>query len=135
MNKAGIFLRSGTAVAAAAILLIPVTHSGAQSGNRYQAIAVDNDGGEAWGSAWGYFSPGEASVAALQGCRNEGGTDCRVEVSGVNNCVSLALGSDSAWGTGYGDDDDTADFYALQTCRQYSSGICTIQTNVCWDDS
>jgi hypothetical protein len=84
----------------------------------------------ATGAAWRYSTMEEASDAAMSGCKQRGGEDCRVLGTFKNGgCGYIATG-DSDDGVGYGTGSSESD--AINTCRSKglnclsAAGGCTV---------
>ena len=88
-----------------------------------------------WG--WGYSvhksSAAAAEAAAIADCNLKGSRDCKVAVTGVNNCLSLALSkSDGAWSAQASDMDRSgAISKATNDCRQRGGRSCAVVISPC----
>jgi Domain of unknown function (DUF4189) len=102
------------------------------TGTWYAAIAKSTSSIN-WGAAWHEASQAAASRDALLSCARAGHHDCKVVISGANNCLSLAVSaSDGAWGTADSDiDRSTAISKATTNCRHYGGSQCTVVVTPC----
>jgi serine/threonine-protein kinase len=95
--------------------------------DQYGAIAYSSSTG-ATGWAYNHRSRGAAEGAALANCRQHA-SDCTVPVWFRNACGAIAVGFDG-YGTGWGNNRQLAESYALKTCRDFTTG-CLITRWVC----
>ncbi len=101
-------------------------------GTWYSAIAK-SAATLAWGASWHETTQVYASRSALASCARSGQKDCKVAISGGNNCISLAesLG-DGAWGVasnGMGRGGAITD--ATNFCRKYGGKNCAVVVTPC----
>jgi Domain of unknown function (DUF4189) len=74
------------------------SHARVMTGTWYGAVAKSSSSA-AWRPAWREISLADARKHALSHCSQGRVKDCRVVISGVNNCMSLAVSSvNGAWG-------------------------------------
>lgn len=100
--------------------------------NYYGALAVSNQSGASL--VWNHQSQSSAQNAALQGCRDSGGTGCRIVAnSGNGQCISFARDSNTgAWGSAVASDLQSAQTAALSSCRrQEGSNNCVVELEGC----
>ncbi len=108
--------------AVATALTLPVISLSTQS-----ALASDNFGAIAYSSytgshgySYNYATRQAAEIRALRECESYAGSgDCQVFVWFQNGCGALAKATDGAAGSGWGVDRGTAEYHALESCRQY----------------
>ena len=74
-------------------------------------------------------SQDEAESAALVAC-SDFAADCEPMIWFRNACGALAVSSDGAWGSNWGEDEATAEKKALDGCGQYAKD-CQIVRWVC----
>jgi hypothetical protein len=86
------------------------------------------------GAAHGRSSASEADDAALQNCRRNGATDCKVITGGANQCLAIAISSDKADGYGPGLNRVAAATKALSLCQQVGGKSCVLVATPCGDD-
>lgn len=87
------------------------------------------------GTSWNYNTADAANQAALDGCRERGGIDCKIVKSVADVCVSLAVSSPQklftvGGPTGAG---NFADDAALLKCRRAGGKSCIVQASFCAD--
>lgn len=90
------------------------------------AIAVDDEAGMkagdvGYGTATGYSTREAAGAAALQNCKDEGNTSCKVVVR-FDTCGAYA-GSADYYGIGWGKSEKAAQSAALEQCGNKSCKI------------
>ena len=91
----------------------------------------------AWGASWHATSQAEANRSALLSCARGGQKDCKVQMTGSNNCMSLAESTvDGIWGVasselGRGD----AISAATNACRKYGGRDCSVVVTPCGRES
>jgi serine/threonine-protein kinase len=84
------------------------------------------------GYAYDYATRDAAETRALRECESYSGAgDCQVLVWFANACGALAEGSNGAAGTGWGADVSTAEYYAIETCKDYGGTYCQVTRWVC----
>ena len=102
--------------------------------SKWTAIAV-SDSNLAYGASWQANSRREAEQIALEYCRGQGASDCKVQMWAQGKCVALATsGSDVIWGTDSGLYPGTAQAGALAQCRKFGGHACAIVTHPCSQD-
>ena len=94
------------------------------------AIAVSDEGNSY--ITWNYSSRSAARDAALNGCRNSGGTGCQIidTMSGSGICHVFARSSNGAWGVGTGLLEEARSI-ALSSCRNANGVNCTVTNQGC----
>lgn len=92
------------------------------------AIAVDSTTGKA-GTVTDRSSQSEASRDALQSCRANGGSNCRLEMTYRNQCAAIGWGI-QGWGSGRGPDKASAEGLAMEKCNDSTDG-CKLVYSAC----
>jgi len=83
------------------------------------------------GWSYDHSSQSAAENSAYNECRGvTGARDCEVVIWFRNACGALAIAPDGAYGSGWGEDQATAERKALQSCDQYAYG-CEVERWVC----
>ena len=100
--------------------------------NFFGAISYSPNTG-AYGYSYDYSNQQTAIDAAQNECNQESGRigDCENLVWFQNACASLAVASNGSYGSGWGEDPDLAEYYALDTCYDYDGSDCYILETVC----
>jgi Domain of unknown function (DUF4189) len=101
-------------------------------GTWYASIAK-SDGSYSWGASWHHDSAASAERAALALCRKGNHNDCKVAITGANNCLSLAISvPDGAWAT-FSSDYDRSDAIskATRSCQHYGGKNCRVVVTPC----
>lgn len=100
--------------------------------SRWGAIALGGgvDGVDVAGVSEGLSSSRKAKRAALEDCKSDGGSDCRIIVSYTNQCVALATGPG---GTSHGRAASVtrAEVLAMEACSSSSTGRCEVIYSAC----
>jgi uncharacterized protein DUF4189 len=111
----------------AAILLLAFAGA-AEARDYYGAIAYSRTT-RAQGYVYDQDSQDEAESAALVSC-SDLAADCEPVTWFRNACGALAVSSDGAYGTSWGEDEATAEKKALKACGEYAKD-CQIVRRVC----
>jgi hypothetical protein len=87
----------------------------------------------AWGASWHETTQAAADQSAVLSCAKSGQKDCKVVMTGANNCLSLAESSpDGIWGAAASDmDRQGAIVSATNTCRKYGGKNCSVVVTPC----
>ncbi|KMW59703.1 hypothetical protein AIOL_004686 [Candidatus Rhodobacter oscarellae] len=120
-------MRHAILVAAAAALLHLGSAAALACGYQdcWGAVGIGPNG--VWGYSTGYPSENGALDRLFGECPN-----CEQWYSFVNACGAIASASDGAWGSGWGDTQELAEYYAVDTCLDYSnSGNCQVRVWAC----
>jgi hypothetical protein len=102
--------------------------------DQYAAIAVADSNVKISGISWRASSKSEANSVALEECRKQGGTDCRLQMWASNACLALATSEDGKWGTNWNTNRALAQNGAIQQCRSVNGQRCVIQQSACTND-
>jgi hypothetical protein len=101
------------------------------TGTWYAAIAKSSASRE-WGASWREQSEAAANRDANLICARSGRKDCKVVLSGANNCLSLAESPDGAWAAADSVLDRTdAISKATNACRKYGGHSCAVVVTPC----
>jgi hypothetical protein len=101
------------------------------TGTWFAAIAKSSTSRE-WGASWREQSEAAANRDALLICARSGRKDCKVVLSGANNCLSLAESPDGAWAAADSVLDRTdAISKATNSCRKYGGRSCAVVVTPC----
>ena len=101
------------------------------TGTWYAAIAKSSASRE-WGASWREESEAAADRDATVICARSGRKDCKVVLSGANNCLSLAESPDGAWAAADSVLDRTdAISKATNSCRKYGGHNCAVVVTPC----
>ena len=98
----------------------------------YAAIAKSGSS-LTWGASWHHASERAASDAALKQCRQNGANDCKVAITGSNNCLSLAESvPDGAWAAEFSNLDRSGAISSVMTsCRKFGGRNCRVVVTPC----
>jgi Domain of unknown function (DUF4189) len=101
------------------------------TGTWYAAIAKSSASWE-WGASWREQSEAAANRDATLICARSGRKDCKIVLSGANNCLSLAESPDGAWAAADSTyDGSTAISKATNACRKYGGQNCAVVVTPC----
>jgi serine/threonine-protein kinase len=116
---------------AAALLPLTVAVRPAAAQNYFGAIFY-SPSTRMYGYSYDYRNSRAAMDAAENECNeySNWAGDCTYLVQFRNACGSLATAPDGSYGSGWGEDADTAEYYALDTCDQYGYG-CEVVETIC----
>ena len=97
------------------------------TGTWYAAIAKSSSS-IIWGASWREPSMAAAVRDAQHACETAGSRDCKIVVSGANNCMSLAISrGDGFWASADSDyDRSTAISKAMNGCRRVGGRQCAV---------
>ncbi|SMX33238.1 DUF4189 domain-containing protein [Maliponia aquimaris] len=114
----------------AGLIAVLALGSAAQAGscgyaNCWGAVGIGPHG--AAGYSFNYSSENGALNRMYAECPS-----CNSTYTFVNACGAIAQAADGAWGSGWGDTRELAEYYATQTCAQYTrSGGCRTAVWAC----
>jgi hypothetical protein len=101
------------------------------TGTWYAAIAKSAASRE-WGASWREQTEAAAHRDATLICARSGRKDCKVVLSGANNCLSLAESPDGAWAAADSVlDRSDAISKATNACRKYGGHDCAVVVTPC----
>jgi hypothetical protein len=102
------------------------------TGTWYAAIAKSSASAD-WGASWREPSMAAATRDAQLSCVKAGGRDCKIVVSGANNCMSLAISrSDGFWASADSNyDRSTAISKAMNACQRVGGRQCAVVVTPC----
>jgi hypothetical protein len=105
-------------------------------GTWYSAIAK-SAATFAWGASWHETSQENANRSAIQGCAHTGHNDCKVAITGANNCLSLAESTpDGAWATSSSNlDRNDVIHVVVAACKKYGGRDCSVVVSPCGRDA
>jgi hypothetical protein len=107
-------------------------HAPVFAGTWYSAIAKSAST-LAWGASWHETTQDAAIHSAILSCARAGQKDCKVAITGANNCLSLAESKpDGLWGVAAsGLDRSGAISDATNTCRKSGGRGCSVVVTPC----
>jgi hypothetical protein len=102
------------------------------TGTWYAAIAKSSSSIN-WGASWREPSMAAAVRDAQRSCERAGSRDCKIVVSGANNCMSLAISRrDGFWGSADSNTDRSmAISKAMNACRRVGGRQCSVVVTPC----
>ncbi|BAW97885.1 hypothetical protein NIES970_28480 (plasmid) [[Synechococcus] sp. NIES-970] len=100
--------------------------------NYFGAISYSPKTGT-YGYSYDYSNQQAAINIAQNQCnqRSNGTGDCESLVWFSNACGSLAVASNGSYGSGWGENPDLAEYYAIDTCSDYGGYDCAVLETVC----
>ncbi|WP_409514045.1 DUF4189 domain-containing protein [Variovorax sp. DXTD-1] len=96
---------------------------------RWGAVAIDSSKG-AFGVSTDQRSKREASQIAMNGCQQQGGTNCEIEAAYDNECVAVVTG-DGGHNTPTAATADQAIATGMKTCRDAGRTNCHVHYSAC----
>ena len=111
-------------------------HAPVFAGTWYSAIAKSAST-LAWGASWHETTQDAANLSAILSCARAGQKDCKVAISGANNCLSLAESTpDGVSGVAAsGLDRSGAIAVATNNCRKNGGRDCSVVVTPCGRDA
>jgi hypothetical protein len=91
----------------------------------------------AWGASWHETTQENANRSALQSCSHSGQKDCKVAITGGNNCLSLAESApDGAWAASFSNLDRNGAIHAAAAlCQKNGGRDCSVVVSPCGRDA
>jgi len=105
-------------------------------GTWYSAIAK-SAATFAWGASWHETTQENANKSAMQSCTHTGHNDCKIAITGANNCLSLAESTpDGAWAASFSNlDRNDAIHAAAALCKKNGGRDCSVVVSPCGRDA